>query len=190
MKSTEKHRRRKPAKRAGAGRPAILAALLVLSALAPALAADLEGRVVAIVDGDTLDLLTAEQRTVRVRLAEIDAPEHRQAFGTRAREALSDLAFGKAARVELVDRDRWGRIVGRVYVGVFREPGATPIELEINSDLVRQGFAWVFRKYRHRPALLELETDAKANRRGLWADVAPVPPWEWRRARKRTPGTT
>ena len=180
VKSTGKHRRRKPAKRAGAGRPAILAALLVLSALAPALAADLEGRVVAIVDGDTLDLLTAEQRTVRVRLAEIDAPEHRQAFGTRAREALSDLAFGKAARAELVDRDRWGRAVGRVYVG----------DLEVNADLVRQGFAWVFRKYRHRPALLELEADAKANRRGLWADVAPVPPWEWRRARKRAPGTT
>lgn len=180
MKSTEKHRRGNPGERAGAGRPAILAALLVLSALAPALAADLEGRVVAIVDGDTLDLLTAEQRTVRVRLAEIDAPEHRQAFGTRAREALSDLAFGKAARVELVARDRWGRAVGRVYVG----------DLEVNPDLVRQGFAWVFRKYRHRPALLELEADAKANRRGLWADVAPVPPWEWRRARKRAPGTT
>lgn len=156
---------------------AALAALLVLAAVPPALAAELEGRVVAIVDGDTLDILTRDRNTVRVRLAEIDAPERRQPFGTRAREALSALAFGKDARVEIVDRDRWGRAVGLVYVE----------GLEVNTELVRQGFAWVFRKYRHRPALLELEADAKAHRRGLWGDPAPVPPWEWRRAPKRAP---
>jgi len=67
--------------------------------------------------GDTLTVLMASKEQIKVRLAEIDTPEKKQPYGTRAKQALSKLAFGKAARVVEVDRDRYGRVVGRVYVG-------------------------------------------------------------------------
>lgn len=128
------------------------------------------GKVVGIADGDTLTLLV-DRRQVKVRLAEIDAPEQGQLYGTKAREALSALAFGNSAAVLEVDRDRYGRIVGQVYVG----------GVDVNAKLVRQGYAWVYRKYAKRPRLYELEREAREARRGLWADGNPVPPWEWRR---------
>jgi endonuclease YncB( thermonuclease family) len=67
--------------------------------------------------------------------------------------------------------DRYGRTVGTVWVQ----------DLNANAELVRQGYAWVYRKYSNDPALLNLEAEARDARRGLWADSIPVPPWEWRR---------
>ena len=110
-------------------------ALLLLAAL-PALALDYTGRVVGISDGDTLTLLTPEKQQIRVRLGEIDTPESRQPYGERAKQALSDLAFGKEARVVVQDTDKYGRTVGRVYVG----------RVDVNADMVRQGAAWVYRQ--------------------------------------------
>ena len=157
--------------------------LCLLFALLPAAvpAAELTGRVVGINDGDTLTLLTAEKRQVKVRLAEIDTPESRQPWGSRARQALSDLAFGKAARVEVRDTDRYGRTVGRVHVG----------EIDVNAELVRQGHAWVYRQYSRDPRLLELETEAKAAGRGLWSlpEAQRTPPWEWRHGERSTQRT-
>src|SRR5215213_1236133 len=93
-----------------------LGALVLLAAL-PAIAAEITGRVVGITDGDTLTVLNGRQRQTRVRLAEIDTPESRQSYGSRARQVLSDLAFGKSVRVVVQDTDRYGRTVGRVYAG-------------------------------------------------------------------------
>ncbi len=87
----------------------ILRALILCLALtSPALAEDLRGRVVGITDGDTLTLLTPEREQVRVRLAEIDTPERHQPYGTRAREALSALAWSQQVSVNVVDTDRYG----------------------------------------------------------------------------------
>src|SRR3954469_5065022 len=88
-----------------------LMALMLLAAL-PAIAAEITGRVVGITDGDTLTVLDGTQRQTRVRLAEIDTPESRQPYGNRARQVLSDLAFGKSVRVLVQDTDRYGRTVG------------------------------------------------------------------------------
>ncbi len=86
------------------------------------------------------------------------------------------MAFGKQARVVEVTVDRYGRIVGRVYVD----------DTDVNRELVAQGFAWVYRKYSNDAELLRLEAEAKQKGLGLWADPNPIPPWEWRRGR-RTP---
>ena len=152
---------------------ALLAALLAVAPPA-ALAAEVAGRVVGITDGDTLTVLDAANRQVRVRLAEVDTPESGQPYGDRARQALSDLAFGKAVRVAVVDTDRYGRTVGRVSAE----------GRDVNAEMVRRGAAWVFRRYSDDPGLLRLEAEARAARRGLWAlpEAERVPPWEWRAA--------
>ncbi len=114
---------------------------------------------VGISDGDTLTLLTPEKQQVKVRLGEIDTPESRQPYGTRAKQALSDLAYGKEAHVVVQDTDKYGRTVGRVYVG----------DMDVNAELVRQGAAWVYRQYVKDASLYRLENEAKAAKRGLWS---------------------
>jgi endonuclease YncB( thermonuclease family) len=78
-----------------AQRLAILLLVLFVHALMhAATAAEIAGRVVSISDGDTLTILDQSQRQTRIRLAEIDTPESHQPYGSRAKQALSDLAFG------------------------------------------------------------------------------------------------
>lgn len=141
----------------------------VLLALSFPACADLAGRVISIADGDTLTVLVAQQ-AVKVRLVEIDAPEQAQAFGKKAKHVLADLVFGKDVQVEVRGDDKYGRTLGRVLVQ----------RLDANAEMVRQGYAWVYRKYSRNPALLELEAKAREAKRGLWSERNPVPPWEWR----------
>lgn len=159
--------------------PRRLAALLLATLLClphPTWGAELIGRVVGLADGDTITILTPDRRQVRIRLGEIDTPESRQPYGTRARQALSDLIFGKDVRVTVQDTDRYGRTVGRVYEG----------RVDVNAEMVRQGAAWVYRQYSRDASLLQLEAEAKAARRGLWAlpEAERTPPWEWRAAER------
>jgi micrococcal nuclease len=133
------------------------------------------GRVVAIADGDTLTVLDGAKQRHRIRLAEIDAPEKGQPFGTKARENLGSKVFGKAVRVEVVDIDAYHREVGRIYLG----------ERLINREMVQDGFAWDYRAYDKAGEFGGVEADARRHRRGLWADPRPVPPWEWRREKHR-----
>ncbi len=145
---------------------------LLLLVGSPAAAETLSGRVVGITDGDTLTLLTVDRVQVKVRLAEIDAPEARQPYGQRAKQALAALAFGREVDVSVVDQDRYGRQVGRVHAG----------SVDVNAELVRLGSAWVYRRYSRDPALLVLEEEARSARRGLWGlpEADRQPPWEWR----------
>jgi endonuclease YncB( thermonuclease family) len=157
-----------------------LAALWLLAAPPPAQAApdtpaQFVARCVGVADGDTLTVLLdqdGQKRPLRIRLYGIDAPEKSQAFGTQAKKALSDLAFGKDLTVTSTGRDRYGRLLAWLAVG------STPI----NAEMVRAGFAWHYRRYAPKEQkLADLEADARANRRGLWIDPAPVAPWEFRK---------
>jgi endonuclease YncB( thermonuclease family) len=153
----------------------LLCAILVLFTV-PLPAAEYLGQVVGITDGDTLTLLVpdgASYKQVKVRLGEIDTPESRQPYGERAKQALSDLAYNKQARVVVQDTDKYGRTVGRVYVG----------SLDVNAELVKQGAAWVYRQYLKDQSLLALEQQAKAAKRGLWGlpETERCPPWDWRK---------
>ena len=126
--------------------------------------------VVGISDGDTLRCLTDDQRQIDVRLVEIDAPEMRQAFGDRSREALGELCFKDRALVRTYGEDRYGRTLGRVTCG----------GVDANAKLVRRGLAWVYEKYVTDYGLYAVQDEARLNQRGLWADPHRVPPWEWR----------
>lgn len=156
---------------------------LLVALLAPALGlgAELSGRVVRVVDGDTLVLLIAgpgEQKTQeKIRLAGIDAPEKGQPYGQRSKEHLSDQVFGRDVTVDWLKRDRYGRIVGKVLVG----------GMDADLEQVRAGLAWHYKKYaseqtaEDRAAYARAEDEARAARRGLWREAGQVPPWEWRR---------
>ena len=131
------------------------------------------GKVVSISDGDTFTLLTSDKQQIKVRLSEIDAPEKAQPFGTRSRETLSDLIFSKDVLVVQDDIDRYGRLVGQVYVG----------SIHVNRKMVQEGMAWVYRQYINDETLLQDEQAAKEAKRGLWSlpSTEQVPPWEWRK---------
>lgn len=147
-------------------------ALLLLSLLAasPALA-DIRGRVVSIQDGDTLTVVI-DRRQVKVRLTDIDAPELRQPFGTRSRQSLSEMCFGKLASLDVRGEDRYHRSLAQV----------TCDGKDANTEQVRRGYAWTYVRFARRDSPLHaLEQEAKTARRGLWADPAPVAPWDWRR---------
>lgn len=129
------------------------------------------GKVVAVKDGDTVEVMR-KGKAVRVRLAEVDAPESRQAFGTQSKKFLSDLVFGRLVKVDVTDVDRYGRLVARL---------STPEGLDANRELVKGGWAWWYRQYSKDATLGALQDAARAAKRGLWADPAPVEPWLFRR---------
>jgi len=144
---------------------------LTLLLAAPAVHADIRGRVVSVHDGDTLTVLI-DHRQVRVRLTDIDAPELRQPFGTRSRQSLSSLCFGKTATLDVRGQDRFNRTLARV----------TCAGADANAEQVRRGYAWTFVRYaRPDSPLFALENEARQAHRGLWQDSAPVAPWDWRR---------
>jgi endonuclease YncB( thermonuclease family) len=150
--------------------------LLVLTILfgpIESLAATLEGQVVRITDGDTITLLVGRTQHT-IRLAQIDAPEHGQPWGSRSRQALADKVFNKNVRVVVVDVDSNGREVGTVWLA----------DRDINRELVREGDAWVYRHYLTDQSLLKDEQTARADHAGLWDLPDPLAPWDWRHGRK------
>lgn len=152
--------------------------LLLLAAASPA--ETLVGRVVGVRDGDTVTVLDANQRQHKIRLSGIDAPEKGQPFGTRSKEHLSRLAFGKGVAVEWHKRDRYKRMVGKLLMN----------GQDLNLEQIRAGMAWHFKKYEAEQSLSErivcanAENEARMARRGLWRDVSPVPPWQFRKQSK------
>jgi endonuclease YncB( thermonuclease family) len=149
-------------------------------------ALDYTGRIVGVLDGDTVDLLTANKELVRVRLAGIDAPEKRQPFGNVAKKALSDLVFNRQAVVSGRKHDRYGRFLGKVQVS----------GVDANLQMVKRGFAWHFKKYEReqsvedRVSYRDAEAAAREQRRGLWSDKEPIAPWEFRALRRGAPSYT
>ena len=127
-------------------------------------------RVMRVKDGDSIVVMSAG-REVNVRIADMDAPELDQPYGREAKDALVSLVGGREVRLELVGGDVYRRIVANVFVG----------DRDVAAELVGRGFAWVRRAYAPAARLIKLEDDARAARRGLWAQSDPVPPWIWRK---------
>jgi endonuclease YncB( thermonuclease family) len=156
-------------------------ALLLLALACPSNAETITGRVVGIADGDTITVLDADKVQHKIRLAGIDAPEKKQAFGNRSKESLSALAFDRTVDVETSKRDRYGRQIGKVLVN----------GRDVNLVQVERGMAWFYRKYQREQSpndqrLYDAAEDAaRAGKRGLWRDAEPVPPWEFRRNKSK-----
>ncbi len=159
-------------------RPTLSVALFLLAPCCAASVDEFTGKVVGVSDGDTIAVLI-DWTPVKIRLAGIDCPETGQDFGSRAKAATSELAFGKMVTVHQRGHDRYGRIVADVIL---------PDGRNLNHELVRGGLSWWYRKYaQHDPILPKLEGEAQAAKVGLWSQANPVPPWDWRPPRKVIP---
>lgn len=146
---------------------AIMRSVLIASALTPCLAS--AHKVIGISDGDTMTLLV-DQKQLKIRLANIDAPEKTQAFGERSKQSLSDLCWGKDAQFNAQSIDKYGRTVAIVRCG----------GIEVNRAQVQRGMAWVYPKYNTDASLPALEVSARNSKSGLWSDKTPTAPWEFR----------
>ena len=128
-------------------------------------------RVVGVHDGDTITGLDENKVQHKVRLDAIDAPELGQAFGQAAKKALSDKVFGKDVVVVPKTKDKYGRTIGHVMID----------GRDVNLELLEEGLVWHYKHYDHNARLSRAEDDARAAKKGLWADGSAVPPWEWRK---------
>lgn len=129
------------------------------------------GKVVGISDGDTVTLLAADKTSVRIRLAEIDAPEKSQAYGQASKASLSKMCFGKQAKAVVQDTDQYERKVARLFCD----------GVDANAEQVGRGMAWVYDKYVKDSSLYALQSEVKSAGVGLWQDKNPMPPWAYRR---------
>ena len=173
----------------------VVAVYLALAAASAAEPARLDGRVVGITDGDTITLLDAEKAQHRIRLAGIDAPERGQPGGFRSKESLSALVYDQPVRIEWQKKDRYGRIVGKVWVASPDSPCRgkpdCPMTLDAGLAQITMGRAWWFRKYadeqspEDRARYEFAEQEAQTKKAGLWRDGTAVPPWEWRAPKNR-----
>lgn len=140
----------------------------------PAYGEEFEAKVIGVADGDTVTVLH-DGRAEKLRLAEIDCPEKKQAFGNAAKRYTADLSFDKVVKVDTSAHDRYGRSIAQIQL---------PDGRNLNQELVKAGLAWCYRKYSNNPELLALEQHARQGHDGLWSAPDAIPPWVFRHSAK------
>src|SRR5215467_8063735 len=164
-----------------AGRNGLYARHLVLLSIlltypCAGFSASFSGQVVSVLDGDTIEVLH-NNHAERIRLNGIDCPEKGQAYGMKAKQAASELVFGKEVTLETYGLDKYGRTIADVSL---------PNGVIVNLELVRNGWCWWYQKYApDNVVLAELQRRARRSGLGLWADAHPLPPWCYRKKQTR-----
>ncbi|MFV7791277.1 thermonuclease family protein [Aliarcobacter lanthieri] len=131
---------------------------------------ELIGKVVKVSDGDTITILTSDKVQYKIRLNDIDAPEKKQAFGNKSKDNLAKYIASKTVKVEYKTKDKYKRILGTIYYN----------NIDINLQQVKDGYAWVYKKYSKNQDYYNAEKLARENKKGLWNDKSPIAPWEFR----------
>lgn len=167
--------------------PKVVAPLLIcltFSAGMPATATagtagDMHCTVSSVHDGDSLRVrCPGSQRSIRIRMEQIDAPELEQAHGKHSRDYLRRLCrVGTDVIVRPTGKDQYGRLLGNVYCG----------GKSVNEEMVGSGSAWVYKRYARDQKLYRLQNEARTQRRGLWAGARPTEPWRWRYEQRERP---
>ena len=138
-------------------------------------AAEFTGKVITVMDGDTL-LVLQDGHPVKVRLAEVDAPEKLQPYGAASQQSLAKMVMGKQIQVSSRAIDDYGRMIATVRLA----------ELNINHEQVRLGMAWEYSRYHNNRVVMALQRDAQQAKRGLWAGDDIVEPAQWRKLNPAT----
>lgn len=144
--------------------------LVTISSSQLVLAETLIGKVVSVHDGDTVTLITDNNQKIKVRLAQIDAPEIAQNYGVESKQYLANLVLNNKVAVETETVDKYGRTVGTLILN----------GVDVNAQQVKVGMAWVYRKYLHNAGLLATEENARLAKTGLWAEPSAIAPWDYR----------
>ena len=144
---------------------------------------EFNGIVSKVSDGDTIHVVY-ENKTIKIRLSHIDAPERKQAHGIKSQKFLEDMILNKSITAECKMKDgKWNRgFYGRPICNIFLYETNSPTY--VNAKMIKSGNAWVYKRERNNDYLIGLEKDAKENRRGLWSISSPIKPWVYRRLKK------
>ncbi len=134
----------------------------------------ISGKVISIKDGDTIEILY-KNKAERIRLFGVDCPEKNQDYGSKARQFTADLVFNKTVKADIKNKDMYGRSVAEIIL---------PDGQSLNRELVKKGYAWHYKEYSKDETLAELENQARAQKKGLWASAQPQAPWEFRKEQK------
>ena len=138
---------------------------------------EFSGRVIDVLDGDSLIVRGPQRREHEVRLFGIDAPERHQPFADEARRYLETLVLNEPVRVNVVDVDKYDRTVARLYL--------VTDDTDVNASMIETGHAWVFRRFTGDRAWIALEENAREERIGLWVQSDPTAPWKYRKRSNR-----
>lgn len=132
------------------------------------------GKVIKIVDGDTFDLLIEDKTTIRIRMNGIDCPERKQDYYQVCKDALAKCIFDKNVTLITHGKDRYTRTIADVF---YKNEN-------INLDMLKNGFAWHYKKYSSDPIMAKAEEDARKAKIGLWSMKDPIAPWNYRKFKK------
>ena len=152
----------------------LLIVVILLSQILLVNAAVLDGFVETVTDGDTIKIKSSDKIYI-VRLYGIDAPEKNQPYGNNSTKFLKDKIENKHISVNFSSKDKYGRIVGKVYHN----------ETYINEYLIKNGKAWHYKKYSNDKDLNNAENFAKENRLGIWKFESVIAPWDWRKKKTK-----
>ncbi len=132
----------------------------------------ISGKVVSVIDGNTIEILTDDGEKLLIKLSEVDSPELSQEFGKEALAYTTKFCLNKIVEINVVGKDRKGSRLGIVKLKNGKQ---------LNSSLLKSGLAW------HRDQCVDqcemklLEEKAKKRKLGLWTAPDPTPPWIYRR---------
>jgi endonuclease YncB( thermonuclease family) len=158
----------------------------IITFVTSAVLAVIEGKVVSVIDGDTIKVLDTNNFAHKIRMTGIDAPEKAQPFGNLSRKHLASLVAGKDVRIESSKKDRYGRVLGKVWVQPRDCPDCRKT-LDANLAQILSGMAWWYQDYAMDQPMEDREryktavTEAKEMKLGLWSEPNAIPPWAWRR---------
>ena len=158
--------------------------IIILFSISTYTYGDFNAQVVRIVDGDTIQVIDSNGIKFKIRLLGIDTPELKQCFGYESSLSLKKIIDGKSVIIiskpeknKPYTLGRYKRIIGKIILN----------GKDINLEMVQKGMAWHYKKYiksqnvEDRQSYNNAEQDARLNKIGLWSDVNPVAPWEWRK---------
>ncbi len=135
---------------------------------------------VKVIDGDTIKIINLYDKTLKVRLSGIDAPELNQKYGEESANYLRHLLKGGDFVIWSTGRDRYGRLLGIIKVN----------NVDINLLMIKSGYAWAYRRYlsslpqKKGPQYLTAELNARDLKLGIWVQRHPTSPWQFRRSKK------
>ncbi len=145
-----------------------------------------KGTCVRVLDGDTIDLIV-DSCVHRCRLKNVDAPELEQPFGRKATDSLHGWLWNEEVLFKKTGTDSYGRWLVELRVRnqeIREEDPAERAWLRVDSLMITRGWAWYYRDYGDRPALLSYEEAAREANLGLWDCPEVIAPWHYRQLRR------